>query len=173
MREDTSMINNQAAARDELAVRSFVEHMAMTLEAWGFPRMPARVLVTMMGADEASLTAAELGERLDVSPAAVSGAVRYLTQLGLLERAPAPGSRRDHYRMPDSVWYEASVTKGGVLKTLADLADGGVAALGGPATPAGARVAEMRDFFYFVQAELEGLLAKWQDLKLDRCVPGP
>jgi predicted transcriptional regulator len=152
-------------ARDEPAVRDFVEHMAMTLEVWGFPRMPGRVLLAMMSADEDSLTAADLSERLAVSPAAISGAVRYLIQFRLLERAPAPGSRRDRYRMPNGAWYEASVTKGGVLKTLADLADGGVSALGGPTTPAGARVAEMSDFFRFVQDELDDLLTSWQAAK--------
>jgi predicted transcriptional regulator len=151
--------------RDEPAVRDFVEHMAMTLEYWGFPRMPGRVLVAMMSADEDSLTAADLSERLAVSPAAISGAVRYLIQFGLLERAPAPGSRRDRYRMPNGAWYEASVTKEDVLKTLADLADGGVSALGGTTTQAGARVAEMRDFFRFVQGELDGLLARWREAK--------
>jgi len=154
-------------ARDEPAVRDFVEHMAMTLEHWGFPRMPGRVLVAMMSADEDSLTAADLSARLAVSPAAISGAVRYLIQFGLLERAPAPGSRRDRYRMPNGAWYEASVTKGDVLKTLADLADGGVSALGGATTPAGARVAEMRDFFRFVQGELEDLLTRWRATKTE------
>ena len=155
----------EQGVRDEVAVREFVEHTAMTLAAWGFPRMPGRVLVVMMSADEDSLTAADLSARLGVSPAAISGAVRYLIQFGLLERAPAPGSRRDRYRMPGDAWYEASVTKGGVLKSLAEIADDGVGALGGTTTPAGARVAEMRDFFRFVQGELDGLLTRWREAK--------
>jgi len=151
--------------RDEAAVRRFVEHTAMTLADWGFPRMPARVLMAMMSADEDALTAADLGERLGVSPAAISGAVRYLMQIGILVREPVPGSRRDRYRLPYDAWYEASATKGGLFKTLADLADDGAAALGGPATPSGARVAEMRDFFLFMQTELASLLDKWEETK--------
>ena len=68
-------------ARDEEQVRSFVEQMAMFLTDWGFPRMPARVLMGLMAADEERLTAGELAKRLAVSPAAISGAVRYLQQL--------------------------------------------------------------------------------------------
>jgi predicted transcriptional regulator len=160
-------VPDEQSARDEPAVRDFVEKMAMTLEYWGFPRMPGRVLVAMMSADEDSLTAADLSTRLSVSPAAISGAVRYLIQFGLLERAPVPGSRRDRYRMPNGAWYEASVTKGDVLKTLADLANGGVSALGGATTPAGTRVAEMRDFFRFVQDELDDLLTRWRATKTE------
>jgi hypothetical protein len=159
------MADRARGRRDEAAVRRFVEHLAMTLADWGFPRMPARVLVTLMSADEDGLTAAELAERLGASPAAISGAVRYLLHIGILAREPVPGSRRDRYRLPDDPWYEASTAKGPLFRTVADLADDGVAALGGPATPSGARVAEMRDFFLFVQAELGGLLQKWEAAK--------
>jgi hypothetical protein len=100
-----------------------------------------------------------------VSAAAVSGAVRYLVHMGLLAREPDPGSRRDRYRLPDNVWYEASVIKGGLLKSVADLADSGVDALGGTATPSGARIAEMRDFFLFIQVELDDMVAKWRASK--------
>jgi DNA-binding transcriptional regulator GbsR (MarR family) len=94
--------------RDEERVRAFVEQLALTFTDWGFPRMPSRVLVTLMSADEDALTAAELAERLDVSPAAISGAVRYLIHVGLLQRVPTPGSRRDRYRLPLDPWYESA-----------------------------------------------------------------
>jgi predicted transcriptional regulator len=148
--------------RDEEAVRRFVERMAMQLAEWGFPRMAARVLITMMSLDEPSLTAADLAARLEVSPAAISGAVRYLMQLGLLVREPAPGTRRDRYRLPDDPWYEASSVRRGMMKTLADLSDEGVAATGGPATPAGSRIAEMRNFYRFVEVDIDRVLARWQ-----------
>ena len=78
------------ARRDEEAVRQFVEHLSMTLADQGFPRMPARVLLTLMSADEEALTAAEIGQRLGVSPAAVSGAVRFLTApIGEVDIRPA------------------------------------------------------------------------------------
>ena len=98
-------------------VHLFVERMALTFAEVGFPRMAARVLFTVMSADD-PLTAAEIGERLGVSAAAVCGAVRYLTQFGMLVREPVKGSRRDRYRMPDNPWYEATVTKTGALQEL-------------------------------------------------------
>ncbi|MFC5942416.1 MarR family transcriptional regulator [Micromonospora harpali] len=147
--------------RNEEAVHHFVERMAMAFAEVGFPRMAARVLFTVMSADD-PLTAAEIGERLDVSAAAVSGAVRYLTQFGMLVREPVKGSRRDRYRLPDNPWYEGTITKTGIYKNLIDLADGGVDALNGRGTVAGERVSEMRDFFVFVQEEIDSLGERWR-----------
>jgi DNA-binding transcriptional ArsR family regulator len=148
--------------RDEEAVRRFVERMAALLAEWGFPRMAGRVLLVMMAADEEALTAAELSERLGVSPAAISGALRYLTQLRMVVREPVPGSRRDRYRMPSDVWYEVGLGEVPMFSTLAQLAGDGVAALGGTQTAAGARVARMREFYQFMQDELPTLLERWK-----------
>ncbi|SCE66123.1 MarR family protein [Micromonospora viridifaciens] len=146
---------------NEEEVHLFVERMAMAFADVGFPRMAGRVLFTVMSADD-PLTAAEIGERLGVSAAAVSGAVRYLTQFGMLIREPVKGSRRDRYRMPDNPWYEATITKTGLYKTFIDIANGGSEALLGRDTPAGERVSEMRDFFLFVQEEIDALGERWR-----------
>jgi hypothetical protein len=148
--------------RDEEKVRLFVEHMAMIFENWGFPRMAARVLLTMMAADEESLTAGDLAERLGVSAAAISGAVRYLQHLGMLSREPVPGSRTHRYRLPDDVWYETSINKRGALASVATLADEGVRSLGGPDTPSGRRIEQMRDFYIFIDEALVDLMKKWE-----------
>ena len=162
------MTDRTRGHRDEEGVRRFVEQLAMMLAEWGFPRMPARVLGSMMTADEDSLTAADLAERLGVSAAAISGAVRYLNHIGMLAREPAPGSRRDRYRLPQNPWYQTSLLEGQLLKALAALSDEGIAAVGSEATPAGARIAEMRDFFRFLEDELASLLDKWRALRSAR-----
>ena len=147
-------------ARDEEQVRSFVEQMAMFLTDWGFPRMPARVLMGLMAADEERLTAGELAKRLAVSPAAISGAVRYLQQLRLITRTSVPGSRSDAYAVPNNAWYTAAIAKGGLYQRLADLSEEGVKALGGDG-PAAERITEMRDFFQFLNDEAGQLLERW------------
>jgi hypothetical protein len=106
-----------------------------------------------------------LAERLEVSPAAISGAVRYLIQIGMVAREPVPGSRRDRYRLIDDSWYEVTLAKLTLIKTIADAADQGVVAAGGPETPAGARLANMRDFYVFVQEAMPGLLDQWAQRK--------
>src|SRR4051794_7745668 len=66
--------------------------------------MPARVFVALLVTDAGRLTAAELAAVLRISPAAVSGAVRYLIQIGMVHKERVPGSRRDYYRMPGGMW---------------------------------------------------------------------
>ncbi|WP_432902344.1 GbsR/MarR family transcriptional regulator [Micromonospora matsumotoense] len=151
--------DRQSGHDDE--VHLFVERMAMAFADVGFPRMAARVLFAVMSAD-GPMTAAQIGELLGVSAAAVSGAVRYLTQFGMLVREPVPRSRRDHYRLPDNPWYEGTITKTGLYKNFIDIADAGIDALGGTGTPGGERVAEMRDFFLFVQEEIDSLGERWR-----------
>jgi predicted transcriptional regulator len=160
-------------SRDETAVRHFVEHIAMTFSDLGFPRMAARVLFVIMCAEEDALTAAQIAERLDISPAAVSGAVRYLIQIQMLHREPVPGSRRDRYRLPSDAWYEVSALKGNIFKIFSELAREGVDALGGEATGPGTRVAQMRDYFAFVHNEMPSLLDRWEVLKTNRAPKRP
>lgn len=151
-----------SSGRDEEGVKRFVEHMAMTWADWGFPRMPARVLMTMMAADEDVLTSTELADRLEVSPAAISGAVRYLIQIGMIRRHPAPaGSRQHAYTLPDDAWYQASAVKSGYYSTIVKLTEEGATSLA-PGSPSAERFEEMRDFFAFIQSEMAGLLAKWE-----------
>ena len=156
------------AERDEAALRQFVEQMARTLADWGFPRMAGRVLMTMLSSDEPALTAGELAERLGVSSAAISGAVRYLIPITMIERMPVPGSRRDVYRLLDDAWYEVSLAEMTLLKSMSTAAQDGVAAAGGSQTPAGARLANMRDYFLYVQENLPLLLAGWAEWKKAR-----
>jgi predicted transcriptional regulator len=151
--------------RDDEAVSRFVERFAMTLEESGVPRMPARVFVTLLATDSGALTAADLAERLQVSPAAISGAVRYLIQVDLITRERDPGSRRDRYRVFDDAWYEATVRRERLLLRWEDSAREGVAALG-PDTPAGLRMVETVAFFEFLRREMAALQERWRQERL-------
>ena len=94
------------ARGDDEAVGRFVEDLASALIEMGVPRMPARVFAALLTSDSGRLSAAELAASLRASPAAVSGAVRYLIQVGMARREGEPGSRRHYYRAPDNVWDE-------------------------------------------------------------------
>lgn len=150
--------------RDGAAVRQFVEHFASLLADSGMPRMPARIFVALLTADTSRLTAEELAGLLRVSPAAVSGGVRYLVQVGLVSRETEPGSRRHVYRMPENVWHEVLRVRDRIMMRWADTMRGGAEVLG-PGTPAGARLAESALYFEFVSKELPALLDRWEDFK--------
>jgi DNA-binding transcriptional ArsR family regulator len=151
-----------ALRRDETAVSRFVEDFALALVEMGVPRMPARVFAAVLTSDSGRLTAAELAATLRASPAAVSGAVRYLIQLGMVRREGEPGSRRHYYRAPDNVWGEVIGIRDHLMARWTGVLREGVHVLGAD-TPAGARVAESARFFEFVSSELPLVIARWQD----------
>jgi DNA-binding transcriptional regulator GbsR (MarR family) len=148
-------------------VRRFVERFALVLTEAGVPRMPARTFACILAEDRGSLTAAELAERLEVSPAAISGAVRYLAQVGMVVREREPGARRDHYRLHDDVWAEMYEEQFKVLRRFEDAVAEGVELLG-PDRPAGRRLQETREYFAFLQEELPGILERWRERKARR-----
>jgi DNA-binding transcriptional regulator GbsR (MarR family) len=143
-------------------IRRFVERFADVLSAGGMPRMPARVFARILVEDDGQLTAREIAERLNVSAAAVSGAVRYLLQVGMLARTREPGERRDHYRVHDDVWPEMYTQQAALLRRWIETADDGATLLGAD-SPAGRRLAATRDFFAFMHEQLPGLLKRWQE----------
>src|SRR5919108_5355852 len=132
--------------RDDEAVRRFIERFALNLVEAGMPRMPARVFAALLSAADGRCTAAELAALLGVSPAAISGAVRYLMQVRMASREREPGERVDHYRVSTETWYEAITRRDEMIAHwVQDLQDGVKAV--GPDTPAGARPQETRPFF--------------------------
>jgi predicted transcriptional regulator len=146
-------------------VSAYVERLAGVLAAGGIPPMPARVFAAMLCTDDGKTTAAELADRLQVSAAAVSGAVRYLLQVGLIARQREVGGRRDVYRLYSDEWYEALSNRDQLLRNWGATFDEG-ARLFGPRSPTGARLAETTQFMEFVQDELQGLLERWRNREL-------
>ena len=154
---------------DEIELLRFVERFALVFTASGMPRMPARVFAYVLADDAESYTAAQLAEGLRVSPAAISQAVRYLVQVGLLGREREPGSRSDVYRIyDDDVWSRIYSGQELVLERFEEAAADGVAVLGLD-RQGGRRLEETRRFFAFMRAELPMSLERW---RTHRASPG-
>jgi DNA-binding transcriptional regulator GbsR (MarR family) len=147
--------------RDGEEVQRFVERFASALVDAGMPRMPALVFVALLADDAGRMTADELAADLQVSRAAISGAVRYLVQVGMLRREREAGSRRDHYVLEADTWYELVVRRERLLDRWITDARTGIDALGAD-TPAGRRMAESADFFTFLRAEMPALVERWK-----------
>jgi predicted transcriptional regulator len=139
----------------------FVERFAAAMVASGIPRMPARVFALLLSRDDGSATSAELAAALKASPAAISGAVRYLIQLHLITKAHRPGERRDIYRLFSDHWYEMVGNREHELKQWATLSREGVDVVG-PGTHAGRRLEETARFFEFLMDEMPGVLDRWR-----------
>lgn len=151
--------------RDEQGLKAAVDQSAAVLTAAGFPRMPARVLMALVVADRGGLTASELGEQLGVSAAAISGAVRYLEQIGILHRLPQPGSRRDKWEFLDDAWYTALMAKSPIYGVIADLGDRAADAIGDETAAGAVRAREMARFYRFVDMRMPDLMREWETLR--------
>jgi DNA-binding transcriptional regulator GbsR (MarR family) len=154
-----------AAAEDRTF--GYIERFAAVLVAAGFPPMPARVFVALVISEDGRLTAADLAATLRISPAAVSGAVRYLIQVGLVHKERVPGSRRDYYRMPGNMWDDLLRMRDQVMSRWGALVREGID-LVGPDTAAGARMAEQAAFLEFATQEMAGLLTRWEKYRAER-----
>ncbi|MEU6220613.1 MarR family transcriptional regulator [Streptomyces sp. NPDC047022] len=161
MTEPKAVTREEWGQRDPETVSRFVEHFAAQLVEAGVPRMPARVFGALLASDAGTLTSAELGEQLQISPAAVSGAVRYLAQVHLVSREREPGSRRERYRVHSNQWYEALTNREALIKRWEDALREGVESLGAD-TPAGRRLQETLAFFEFIEGEVESMMERWR-----------
>ncbi|MFJ9631516.1 GbsR/MarR family transcriptional regulator [Streptomyces sp. NPDC091280] len=149
------------AERDQEAVSKFVESFAAQLVEAGMQRMPARVFAALLSSDAGAMTSVDLGEQLRISPAAVSGAVRYLAQTHMVSREREPGSRRERYVVHGDQWYEALTNREALIKRWEAALREGVSSLGAD-TPAGRRMAETLAFFEFVEGEVSAMMERWR-----------
>lgn len=157
------MSEDVAPGDDELL--RFVERFALVFNEAGLPRMAARVFAFALADDADRYTAAELAEGLRVSPAAISGAVRWLVQVGLLGKEREPGSRADQYRIyDDDVWATITAHRLPLLKRWEDAAAEGVALLGTDRA-GGRRLRESQEFFAFQREEAARTLEHWAEHK--------
>jgi DNA-binding transcriptional regulator GbsR (MarR family) len=145
-----------------------VERLGQVLEDSGVPRMPARVFAYILAEDRDRYTAAELAEGLQVSPAAISGAVRYLTQTRLVVKERRPSGRGDLFRVVDGdIWGTIMTARLSQMDDYVASLDKAVALLE-PGSPGRARVEETRDYFAFVREGMVDLAERWGELRAGR-----
>ncbi|WTS75383.1 MarR family transcriptional regulator [Streptomyces sp. NBC_00207] len=114
--------------------------------------MTARVLASLYTTDAGSLTASELVQRLQVSPASISKAVAFLESQGLIRRE-RDERRRERYVVDDDVMYQSTIAGARANALLAETARQGVTILG-HGTPAAARLENIARFVDFVSESI-------------------
>ncbi|WP_347239683.1 MarR family transcriptional regulator [Streptomyces sp. L2] len=118
----------------------------------GTPQMMARVMAALTISDTGSLTASELVQRLQVSPASVSKAIAFLEGQDLVRRE-RDERRRERYVVDSEVMYQAMMASARSTALVAETARQGVGILG-PGTPAGARLENTARFLDFVSESI-------------------
>jgi DNA-binding transcriptional regulator GbsR (MarR family) len=140
----------------------FVEDFAVALADLGLPRMPARVFSLLLGSADDSLTARELAEGLQVSPAAISGAVNYLTRTHMVVRSRVPGERADRFGLGEHVWDEMLAAGAASYAPLTKLCSETLASSVDVPESARTRLTDTRDFLEFLAGELPDLARRWR-----------
>ena len=138
----------QADGRDAEAVREYEETFTTILMQSGLPKMMSRVLVCLYTTDAGSLSASELAQRLQVSPASISKAITFLESLDLVRRE-RDERRRERYVVDDDLWYQSMIRSARDNAQLAETARQGISILG-PDTPAAARLENIARYLDFV-----------------------
>ncbi|MFH9727165.1 helix-turn-helix domain-containing protein [Streptomyces sp. NPDC017254] len=138
----------QAHGRDAEAVREYEEVFTTVLIQSGMPKMMARVMACICLTDSGSLTAAELVQRLQVSPASVSKAIAFLESQDLIRRE-RDENRRDRYVVDADVWYQSMMASARATAHIVEITRQGVGVLGSD-TPAGNRLENIARFLDFV-----------------------
>lgn len=156
-----------------LAVERAVERVGQSLELDGIPRMPARVFAYLLASPDETCTAREIAEGLTVSPAAVSGAIRYLHDNRLVQRERAPGRRGERYRLAGGdLWATIMRARQPLTDEIVRGIDDAVELIGaehGTGPHRGLdRLRETREFFAFLQRELEGVMDRWAEHRSGR-----
>jgi len=145
-----------------------VERLGQTLESMGIPRMPARVFAFILADDQSSYSAAELARGLDVSPAAISGAVRYLSDTHMVVRERNPAGRGDLIRVRDGdIWGTIQAARLPMLDGIIESVNAAVDLLP-PGSAGRARVEETRDYFTFIREDARGLTERWHTWRNSR-----
>lgn len=147
--------------RDPQAVQDFTESFTTLLVAQGLPRMAARVWACLYITDSGALTAAELVQRLRISPASVSHAVTFLEQQGLLRRERTPDGRRDRYAVDDEIGLRSLLIAAQLNDAMAAASRRGAEILG-VTTPAGARFESSAELLRLVADALRQAMEQWR-----------
>ncbi|PJJ57696.1 DNA-binding transcriptional regulator GbsR (MarR family) [Mumia flava] len=153
--------SQRRTARDE-AVARFVERFGASFREAGVPPMAARAFAYILAVDSDRVSARELADGLDASPAAVSGAVKYLIETGLLERVTGSGGDRQHYYRVFSgdIWATILQRRLPLVERWYESMQEGIDDLGG-VRRAGSALYESELYFAFMTQEAPRMLERW------------
>ncbi|MDQ3157924.1 MAG: MarR family transcriptional regulator [Actinomycetota bacterium] len=122
--------------------------------------MASRAFAALLISESGALKSREIADVLDVSPAAVSGAVKYLEQAKLVRRTRLAGERIDRFVLGDDAWYTAMTMRNEIFVELNRALERGIESLP-ESSGAFARLEETRDFFTYIQREMPKMVERW------------
>jgi predicted transcriptional regulator len=157
--------------RDPEAVREYEDLFTTVMIQSGLPKMMSRVMASLLTTDSGSLTAAELVQRLQVSPATVSKSIAFLESQTLVRRE-RDERRRERYVIDDDLWYQSMLASSKALIQQVEVSRQGVTVLG-PGTPAATRLENIARFLDYVADSLTRAAEQAREILYTKPHPDP
>ncbi len=140
------------------ALKHFVEDVSLHLEQMGLPRMAGRILGVLLIANPPEQSITDLVEVLRASKSAVSTSTRLLSEMGLIERAPAPLPRQIAFRFKPGGWLAFVRMQLKLMASLHQVAEQGLGVLQSESPELRERLQEAHDLFSRIEEEMPALL---------------
>ncbi len=142
--------------------RRFSDELGFFWEAAGGTRMAGRVLGALLLAEPPEMSSSELVEFLGVSGGSVSTATRELIVPGLVQRVRVPGKRQDYFRATMNASTQLIQSRMELTRRWAQLIGWGERLAADKAPAIRRQLAEIRQFYEFLEDEQVGILARWE-----------
>ena len=146
--------------------RSFIEEVGVVFEQTGIPRMAGRLFGWLLISDPPYQSPSQLAEVLGASKGSISTSIRLLAQMGLVERYVIPGSRHDHFRLPEDAVKK--IIRHGLeqeIKMFRSLAERGLELTKAIPAKRKAWLKEIQSRYSYLEKEFPALLEKYDARK--------
>ncbi len=141
----------------------YVEEWGLLFDHWGLNRTAGRIWGWLQVCEPAEQTAPQLVDALQVSKASISTNVRMLDNIGLVERVGKPGARQSYYRMRPDCFGSIMRERIGAASQARQVAERGLDLLEAAGLERRRRLEATRDFYAFLEREMEKLLGDWRE----------
>jgi DNA-binding MarR family transcriptional regulator len=148
--------------------RRFSDELGFFWEAAGGTRMAGRVLGALLLAEPPQMSSSELAEFLGVSGGSVSTATRELIAPGLVQRVRVPGKRQDYFRATMGSSAQLIQSRMDLTRRWAQLIAWGEQLAAGKTPSVRRQLADIREFYEFLEDEQVGILARWEQRQRER-----
>jgi DNA-binding transcriptional regulator GbsR (MarR family) len=149
-------------AAGDVALREWVEQLAILLERDGLPRMAGRVFGWLLVCEPAEQSSEELALAVHGSKASMSTMTRLLGQAGLVEKVRRPGARRDVFRVRPEQWQQLWRSRMQMVFEVTALVERGLGLVAERGAESRARLAELHAQYQFFGRVFPQLLARWE-----------
>jgi DNA-binding MarR family transcriptional regulator len=145
------------------AEREFAGRMAIFFDQLGGTRIMGLVYGWLMVCEPGDQSITALARDLGVSKASISTVVRQLDAAQMIERVAVHGTRQHHYRLRTGGWTRVLTSRTSRMGPGNEAAEFGLAHIGPDRPAQRENLEEMRDFFTFLETELEEIITRrWE-----------